>query len=159
MLTISNIIAGQNRYELSKNQPQTNIYSSQNNTITDTFSRGAIEKDTRYSFSFSQKNINPELAQSYSNVTEKESLFDLFQKMNEPKKEEQKEKTDKRTERPTKLYNLIGSDIDYIQSNDNKVRNSVPYHHFQNMNKDAIKEYKMLLYYYNSKISNINTFA
>jgi hypothetical protein len=51
MLTINNnIIVGQSRYELSKTQPQTNIYYSQNNAITDTFSRGAIEKDTRYSF-------------------------------------------------------------------------------------------------------------
>jgi hypothetical protein len=159
MLTINNIIvAGQSRYELSKNQPQRDMYSNQNNTITDTFSKGTIEKDIRYSFSFNQRKFNPEIAESYGNVKEKGSLFDLLN-INGPKQEKKKEKIEKRVEQPRELYNLIGADIDQIQSNNNKMRNSVPYHYFQNMNKDATKEYKMLLYYYNSKTININTFA
>jgi hypothetical protein len=159
MLTINNnIVANQNTYGLSRNQPKSNIYSIQNNNITDTFSRKPIEEDIRYSFTFSQRKLNPKITINNNNVTDtkKEPLFESSDKTNEPRQEIKRERI---VGQPKEIYNLIGADTEQINSNNNKAKRSTTYQLFQNIVKDATKEYKILLSYYNSRITTLDTFA
>ena len=152
MFTINNITAGYNMYGLSKNQTQSQskIYSNQNNTITDTFSKGMTEKDIRYSFTFVKTDPKPKI--DIPNETkETKSSLEILEELNKPRYQENIHT------KPQEIYNLIGADIDNIQNNSNKVRTGITYHNFQNMRKDIAKEYKMLLYYYNSQL--IDTLA